>query len=75
MSQRSARGAKLKCQNEECAATFYDLNRSEFTCPMCGTEFDQEAHAIELKQQREAPAGYSPRKQPRCVAYYRARSA
>lgn len=67
MSERSPRGTKVKCQNEECAATFYDLNRNEVACPICGSEFDHEIHAREQKQLHEAPTGYARRKQPRIL--------
>lgn len=43
MVATSARGKKLKCQNEECALPFYDLNVAEPDCPTCGTAFDHEA--------------------------------
>ena len=43
MSNKKDRGAKRKCQNEACALPFYDLNRTEFACPTCGTAFDIKA--------------------------------
>ena len=43
MVGNTARGAKLKCQNEECALPFYDLNVAQPDCPTCGTAFDHEA--------------------------------
>jgi len=39
MTTKDARGNKLKCQNEECDARFYDLNREPATCPICGTVY------------------------------------
>ena len=39
MTTKDARGTKLKCQNEECDARFYDLNREPATCPICGTVY------------------------------------
>ncbi len=62
MSAKGAKGAKRKCQNDECAAPFYDLGRAEFNCPVCGTVFDHEAAAKALEPQT---AGYPSRKQPR----------
>jgi hypothetical protein len=62
MSAKSARGAKRKCQNEECNAPFYDLGREEFDCPVCGTTFDHEAAARAAEPQ---PSRYPSRKQPR----------
>lgn len=43
MVRNAARGTKLKCQNEECALPFYDLNVVQPDCPNCGTAFDHEA--------------------------------
>jgi hypothetical protein len=42
MSSKSmaARGTKRRCQSDECGLPFYDLNRSEMDCPMCGASFD-----------------------------------
>lgn len=62
MSAKTARGTKRKCQNEECGASFYDLGREFFECPVCGTEFDHEAAARALEPQ---PSRYPARKQPR----------
>lgn len=36
----TARGTKRRCQSDECGLPFYDLNRSEMVCPMCGADFD-----------------------------------
>lgn len=63
MSTRTVRGEKRKCQNEDCAARFYDLNRKEFDCPICGTTFDLELHA---KQLEDVPA-YIPKRQARVL--------
>jgi uncharacterized protein (TIGR02300 family) len=35
-----ARGTKRICQSEDCGLPFYDLNRTEISCPSCGTAFD-----------------------------------
>ena len=40
MSRHEARGTKRRCQNEECALPFYDLNRVDYACPTCGAAFD-----------------------------------
>ena len=32
-----ARGTKRICQSEDCGLPFYDLNRTEISCPSCGT--------------------------------------
>jgi hypothetical protein len=36
----TARGTKRRCQSDECGLPFYDLNRAEMVCPMCGADFD-----------------------------------
>ena len=64
MSVKSARGAKRKCQNEECLAPFYDLGRSDFECPVCGTAFDHEAAERAAEPQTSK---YPSRKQPRVL--------
>jgi uncharacterized protein (TIGR02300 family) len=33
------RGAKRTCQNSECGAKFYDLNREPIICPICNTAY------------------------------------
>lgn len=43
MANKSKRGTKLKCQNEDCALPFYDLNVEQPDCPTCGTGYDHEA--------------------------------
>lgn len=40
MPKQQGRGTKRKCQNADCALPFYDLNRSDYTCPNCGAAFD-----------------------------------
>lgn len=35
MSTKAARGTKRTCQNPECGARFYDLNRDPIVCPIC----------------------------------------
>lgn len=37
---KRTRGTKRRCQSEACGLPFYDLNRSAFSCPMCGNAFD-----------------------------------
>lgn len=61
MAVATVRGAKRKCQNEDCALPFYDLNREAFECPNCGTSFDFELHARVL----ELANGYQPKRKPR----------
>ncbi len=35
MATKQARGTKRTCQNDECGARFYDLNREPIECPIC----------------------------------------
>ena len=58
MSKKAARGTKRKCQSEGCEASFYDLNREDFDCPVCGRAFDHQAHASALAKQREDVPGH-----------------
>ncbi len=39
MATKQDRGTKRTCQNGECGARFYDLNRSPITCPICGSAY------------------------------------
>ncbi len=39
MATKQDRGTKRTCQNAECGARFYDLNRSPISCPVCGASY------------------------------------
>jgi uncharacterized protein (TIGR02300 family) len=39
MATKAARGTKRTCQNSECGARFYDLNRDPITCPICSSTY------------------------------------
>jgi uncharacterized protein (TIGR02300 family) len=39
MATKQDRGTKRTCQNSECGARFYDLNRSPIACPICGASY------------------------------------
>jgi uncharacterized protein (TIGR02300 family) len=39
MATNKDRGTKRTCQNGDCSARFYDLNRSPIVCPICGTKY------------------------------------
>lgn len=39
MATNKDRGTKRTCQNGECGARFYDLNRSPIVCPICGSKY------------------------------------
>lgn len=56
MSTNLARGTKRTCQNPACELPFYDLNRTEFACPNCGSAFDMQRHAeAQALQQARGP--------------------
>jgi hypothetical protein len=40
MSKVNVRGTKRTCQSEACSLPFYDLNRTDISCPNCGTVLD-----------------------------------
>ena len=39
MATNKDRGTKRTCQNGDCGARFYDLNRSPVLCPICGSKY------------------------------------
>ncbi len=39
MATKKDRGTKRTCQNGECGARFYDLNRNPIICPICGSKY------------------------------------
>jgi len=39
MATKQDRGTKRTCQNGECGARFYDLNRNPISCPTCGSAY------------------------------------
>lgn len=39
MATNKDRGTKRTCQNGDCGARFYDLNRSPIVCPICGSKY------------------------------------
>ena len=40
MTNMNVRGVKRICQSEACGLPFYDLNRTDISCPNCGTAHD-----------------------------------
>jgi uncharacterized protein (TIGR02300 family) len=55
MATNKDRGTKRTCQNGECGARFYDLNRSPVVCPICGTKYTI-AHSTTAAAAVAAPA-------------------
>lgn len=39
MDTVDARGTKRTCQNNDCGARFYDLNRDPIICPICEAQY------------------------------------
>jgi uncharacterized protein (TIGR02300 family) len=39
MATNKDRGTKRTCQNSECGARFYDLNRNPIVCPICESKY------------------------------------
>jgi hypothetical protein len=39
METVDARGTKRTCQNNDCGARFYDLNRDPIICPICESKY------------------------------------
>jgi hypothetical protein len=65
MARANARGTKRRCQNEACDLPFYDLNRAEYSCPICGTPFDVEAARLAvIAAQNAYPRGRGGRVAP-----------
>jgi uncharacterized protein (TIGR02300 family) len=56
MSTKAERGTKRTCQNPECGARFYDLNRDPVVCPVCETVF-QLAQPVETVSAATAQEG------------------
>jgi uncharacterized protein (TIGR02300 family) len=48
MATKAERGTKRTCQNPECGARFYDLNRAPIICPICQSRYELASvpHAI-----------------------------
>jgi uncharacterized protein (TIGR02300 family) len=40
MATKAERGTKRTCQNPECGARFYDLNRHPIICPICQSPYE-----------------------------------
>jgi hypothetical protein len=54
------RGDKHTCQDSDCQKPFYDLGKTDFSCPYCGTLFvaeDSQAHARSVPASRFSRGG------------------
>ena len=61
MATNKDRGTKRTCQNGECGARFYDLNRSPIVCPICGSKYTI-AHSTTAAAAAAVPQEKAPRK-------------
>ncbi len=58
MATKQDRGTKRTCQNGDCGARFYDLNRSPIVCPICGAKYSIASSPMAVgaaKQEEKAP--------------------
>jgi uncharacterized protein (TIGR02300 family) len=39
VAAKQTRGTKRTCQNDDCGARFYDLNRDPIQCPICDSDY------------------------------------
>ena len=56
MANLNPRGAKRICQSASCALPFYDLNRTDISCPNCGTVFDSDVGTYTRALPSSAPS-------------------
>jgi uncharacterized protein (TIGR02300 family) len=59
---KEARGTKRTCQNEDCEAKFYDLNRDPIVCPICDTVYKLAPELQEDAEVEEVAAAPVPAK-------------
>lgn len=62
MSVKAERGTKRTCQNAQCGARFYDLNRDPATCPICQTVYELGASHVAVAAVAPTPKAVDPRK-------------
>jgi uncharacterized protein (TIGR02300 family) len=63
MSVKAERGTKRTCQNNQCGARFYDLNRDPAICPICQTVYElAAASAMPIPAPVKAPDPRKPKK-------------
>jgi uncharacterized protein (TIGR02300 family) len=62
MSVKAERGTKRTCQNAQCGARFYDLNRDPVTCPICQTVYELAMSHTAVAAVAPAPKAVDPRK-------------
>lgn len=53
MASKQDRGTKRTCQNSECSARFYDLNRDPIVCPICGANYVIASSPVPIPQESE----------------------
>jgi uncharacterized protein (TIGR02300 family) len=63
MATKQDRGTKRTCQNGECGARFYDLNRSPIACPICGASYVIASSPMSASAPAEERAPRKPKKE------------
>jgi uncharacterized protein (TIGR02300 family) len=69
MSTKAERGTKRTCQNPDCGARFYDLNRDPITCPVCSSVYQLSASATSMAAAAPAVEDKAVRKPVKKPAY------
>ncbi len=68
MASKKARGTKRTCQNDECSARFYDLDRDPILCPICGATYALASAPLGAAAAEEEKARLKPDKKPEFAA-------
>ena len=68
MATKEARGTKRTCQNLECEARFYDLNRDPIVCPICQSVFELAPAVVEEEPEPAPVAEEAPAAAPAAAA-------
>jgi uncharacterized protein (TIGR02300 family) len=66
MATKQSRGTKRTCQNDDCGARFYDLERNPIICPICESKYviASSPAALAALQAEEKAARAKPKKAP-----------
>jgi uncharacterized protein (TIGR02300 family) len=65
MASKLERGTKRTCQNPDCGARFYDLNRNPITCPICHSAYQLAVSSSAAGAAAPQPAAKPVRRPPR----------
>jgi uncharacterized protein (TIGR02300 family) len=64
MSTKAERGTKRTCQNPDCGARFYDLNRAPVTCPVCSSVYQLAVSPMAAAAAAPVAAEEKPQRKP-----------